>query len=61
MTDKKSGEIIHSNWKCLYASLNRDDEDIDIESLIQDPKAKQIESNWLKIRTNYENYILDTG
>ena len=41
VTDKKSGQKIDSNWKCLYSKMNVNEE-FDLEELIQDPFTKLI-------------------
>ena len=59
--DKKTGKKIHSNFYCLYANMQIDQEENEetAEDPVVDPVQAIINSNWLNIETKYKDYLLD--
>ena len=59
ITEKKTGKRIHSNFYCLYATMNLDGEEESELPLVLSPIEQKMKENWDLIESKYKDFILD--
>ena len=57
-TDKKTEKRIHSNFYCLYATMDLDGPE-EIEEAVLSPIEQKIKENWDVIESKFKDYLLD--
>ena len=59
MTEKKTEKRIHSNFYCLYATMDLDGPEEIEEEAVLSPTEQNIKQNWELIEAKFKDYLLD--